>query len=240
MLIFRSALFLLWFSVSTLTLSLLYLPLLLLPSSYMQRAAKFWCRVTLFGLHSMAGQDCVWRGEKPVTPLLVASKHMSMWDTLALYVLLDCPAIIFKRELVRVPFYGWYVKKAGMIGIDRSGKASALRKMSAEAKAALALGRHVLIFPEGTRKKPDAPPDYKIGVAGLYSQLGVACLPIALNSGLYWTGPGGFLKKPGQVVAEAMPLIPAGLQRNQFMEDLQALIEQGTQQLVQEAREAGA
>jgi 1-acyl-sn-glycerol-3-phosphate acyltransferase len=170
--------------------------------------------------------------------MLAAAKHMSMWDTVALYVLLGKPAMVFKRELGSIPFYGWFVRKAEMVSIDRDGKASALRRMAADSKAALAQGRWVLIFPEGTRKKPGAPPDYKPGVAGLYGQLGAPCQPIALNSGLFWTGPGGFLKKPGTIIVEFLPLIPPGLKRADFMATLETRIETATAKLVAEGKAA--
>src|SRR5258708_39809340 len=125
--------------------------------------------------------------------------------------------MVTKRELFRVPFYGWFLKSAGSIAINRECQASGLRAMTNAAEAVIKARRPVLIFPEGTRKKPGAPPDYKAGVAGLYNQLGVACVPVALNSGLYWTGPGGFLKKPGRVIVEFLPAIPAGLRRSEFM-----------------------
>ena len=135
-----------------------------------------------------------------------------------------------------MPFYGWYILKAGSIAIDRDGKASALRKMAVQAKRVIAQGRSVLIFPEGTRKQPGAPPDYRGGVAGLYSQLGVACIPVALNSGLFWTGPAGFVKKPGNAVLEFLEPIQPGLRPREFMKVLEARIEQATAQLVAEGR----
>ncbi|HEY4123137.1 MAG TPA: lysophospholipid acyltransferase family protein [Rhizomicrobium sp.] len=232
----RSALFFLWFATASTVLGLSYLPLLLLPSRAMRRAAWIWCQATIWGLKVFAGVRYEVRGDCPDQALLAASKHMSMWDTVALYVLLDRPAMVFKRELGHIPFYGWYVRKAQMIAIDREGKASALRKMSNDAKAILAQHRCVLIFPEGTRKKPGATPDYKPGVAGLYGQLGVPCLPIALNSGLFWTGPGGFLKKPGTIIVEFLPLIPPGLKRAEFMETMQTRIETATARLIAEGR----
>jgi 1-acyl-sn-glycerol-3-phosphate acyltransferase len=108
--------------------------------------------------------------------------------------------------------------------------------MTADAKRAIAAGRPILIFPEGTRKKPGAPPDYKPGVAGLYGLLGVPCVPVALNSGLFWTGPMGFIKKPGRIVLEFLERIPAGLDRAEFMGQLQARIETATGRLIEEAR----
>jgi 1-acyl-sn-glycerol-3-phosphate acyltransferase len=154
---------------------------------------------------------------------------MSMWDTLALYLALDQPAIVLKRELLYIPFYGWFLWKAAAVPIDRGAGAKALRKMSAAAKDVLREKRPVLIFPEGTRKKPGAAPDYKPGVAGLYSMLDVPCIPVALNSGVYWTG---FIKKPGTIVLEFLEPIPPGLKRGAFMAMLENRIETATNRLL--------
>jgi 1-acyl-sn-glycerol-3-phosphate acyltransferase len=154
---------------------------------------------------------------------------MSMWDTMALYLVLDQPAIVLKRELLRIPFYGWYVWKATAIAIDRAAGASALRKMSAAARRVLDEGRPILIFPEGTRQKPGAPPDYKPGVAGLYALLDAECVPVALNSGVYWTG---FLKRPGTIVLEFLEPIAPGLKRDAFMSLLENRIETATNRLL--------
>jgi len=161
--------------------------------------------------------------------VLVAAKHMSMWDTMALYLALDAPATVLKRELLYIPFYGWFLWKATAIAIDRSAGASALRKMSNAAQSVLREGRPILIFPEGTRKKPGAVPDYKPGVAGLYSMLGVECVPVALNSGVYWTG---FRKRPGTIVLEFLGPIPPGMKRPAFMAELEARIETATSRLL--------
>jgi 1-acyl-sn-glycerol-3-phosphate acyltransferase len=225
----RSALFLLWFLLVTTVLSLIFLPVLLLPRSATVWLARLWSRATFWGLRIFTGIGFEIRGTVPRGPVLVASKHMSMWDTLALYLALDAPAIVLKRELLRIPFYGWFLWKATAIPIDRGAGASALRKMAAEARAVLAEGRPILIFPEGTRKKPGAPPDYKPGVAGLYGLLEVPCVPVALNSGLYWTG---FHKRPGTIVLEFLEPIPPGLKRTAFMGLLETRIETATTALL--------
>jgi 1-acyl-sn-glycerol-3-phosphate acyltransferase len=108
--------------------------------------------------------------------------------------------------------------------------------MSQAARSVIGEGRPVLIFPEGTRKKPDAEPDYKSGVAALYGQMGVPCVPVALNSGLFWTGPGGFLKRRGRIVVQFLPAIPAGLARADFMDQLKGRIEGATRRLLTEGR----
>jgi 1-acyl-sn-glycerol-3-phosphate acyltransferase len=232
----RSALFLIWFAAVSVILNVGFVWFLLLPRQFTVQLSKTWSRAVFFGLKWIAGLDYEVRGPLPKGGVLVASKHMSMWDTMALYLLLDDASTVLKRELQRIPFYGWYIWKAGVIAIDRDGQASAMRKMMAQARAMLAAHRSILIFPEGTRKKPGATPDYKPGVAGLYSQLGVDCIPVALNSGLFWTGPGGFLKKPGKIVVEFLPVIAPGLKRAEFMRTLEGCIEGATARLVAEGR----
>jgi 1-acyl-sn-glycerol-3-phosphate acyltransferase len=225
----RSFAFLVWFSALSITLSLLFWPVLLLPRGATIWLARTWARATFWGLKVFAGIGFEIRGLPPRGPVLVAAKHMSMWDTLALYLVLDRPGIVLKRELLMVPFFGWFVGKAAAIPIDRGAGARALRKMSAAAGAVLAQGRPVLIFPEGTRKKPGAPPDYKPGVAGLYGMLEVPCVPVALNSGVYWTG---FLKRPGTITLHFLETIPPGLKRSDFMGLLEKRIESATAALL--------
>ena len=225
----RSALFLAWFLIITTILSLIFLPVLILPRGATVWLARLWARLTFWGLKIFAGIDWEIRGAAPKGPVLVASKHMSMWDTLALYLTLYEPAIVLKRELLRIPFYGWFLAKAAAIPIDRGAGASALRKMAEASRKVLAEGRPILIFPEGTRKQPGAAPDYKPGVAGLYGQLGVACVPVALNSGVYWTG---FFKRPGTIVLQFLEPIPPGLRRDAFMGQLENRIETATNALL--------
>ena len=225
----RSALFMAWFMIATTILSLAFLPVLIGPRGATVWLARLWTRVTFFGLKVIAGIGWEIRGTVPKGPVLVASKHMSMWDTMALYLALDAPAIVLKRSLLYIPFYGWFVWKATAIAIDRSAGARALRKMSHAAKTVLGEGRPILIFPEGTRKRPGAAPDYKPGVAGLYAMLDVDCVPVALNSGIHWTG---FLKHPGTIVLEFLEPIAPGMKRPAFMALLEQRIESATKRLL--------
>jgi len=236
MTILRSSIFFVWFLLVSVVIHIAALPALVMPPAVTLWVGRVWCDAVLWGLKTFAGQDFEVRGHIPPDGTLIAAKHMSMWDTLALYINLNQPLFVLKRELLNIPFYGWFVRKAGMIAIDREGHASALRKMAAAVRAAIARGHAVIIFPEGTRKKPGAEPAYKPGVAGLYGQLGSECVPVALNSGLYWTGPGGFLKRPGKIVLEFLPAIPPGLRRREFMTTLEERIETATRKLVAEGR----
>ncbi len=236
MTILRSALFLVWFALMTAVLAILFLPGLVLPRGVAAWLGRSWSLLSFWGLRVFAGTRFEVRGKVPPNGVLVAVKHMSMWDTMAIYALLDDPAIVLKRSLQNIPFYGWYLAKARMIAIDRDGKASALRTMAVASRAEIAHGRSIAIFPEGTRKKVGAPPDYKPGVAGLYGQLDVPCYPVALNSGLFWTGPMGFVKRKGTIVIAFLDPIPPGLSRREFMPRLEATIENATANLIVEGQ----
>ena len=228
----RSALFLIWFAIVSLALNVACLPLLVFPRRATIWAANKWARLLLFGLEHIVGLKMEVRGHAPKGAALIAAKHFSMWETIALLALLDAPAIVIKRELLWIPLYGWYCIKQGMIPIDRSSGANAIRRMHASAKRAVNDGQPIVIFPEGTRRKPGAPPDYKPGVAALYSLLGLPCIPLTHNSGLFWTG--WFLRKPGTVVVEFLEPIAPGLKRREFMTELQTRLETATNALLKE------
>jgi 1-acyl-sn-glycerol-3-phosphate acyltransferase len=232
MIFLRSLLFLAWFVLITTVMGIVFLPLLALPRKLTVAMARQWAGMTLWGLKVFSGIDMRVTGTAPRSGVLVASKHMSMWDTLALYLVLDDPGIVLKRELLRIPFYGWYLAKAAAIAIDREAGADALRRMTRAAMDVLAEGRPILIFPEGTRKKPGAAPDYKPGVAGLYAILKRPCVPVALDSGRYWQG---FAKRPGTIDLKFLDAIPPGLKRGEFMSLLEERIETATDALLRAA-----
>jgi len=236
MTLFRSTIFIVWFSLVSAVMAIAFLPALVLPRKITSWMARRWVAINFWGLRVFAGLRFEVRGPLPPNGMLIAIKHMSMWETMAIYLLLDDPAIVLKKSLQYVPFYGWYITKARMIAIDRDGGAHALRRMAAAASAEVAKGRSIAIFPEGTRVKPGAPPAYKPGVAALYNQLGVPCVPVALNSGLFWTGPVGFVKKAGIIVIEFLPPIPPGLKRREFMKRLEDAIEGASGRLIDEGR----
>jgi 1-acyl-sn-glycerol-3-phosphate acyltransferase len=171
----------------------------------------------------------------PQGPLLVASKHQSMWETFALLQMFDHPLYILKRELTRIPFFGWYLMKAGMISVDRRAGGRALLKMVRQASEEVRNGRQLIIFPEGTRRPVGAPPDYKPGVAQLYASSRASCLPVALNSGLFWPRR-TFMRYPGTLVVEFLDVLPPGLPRDEFLRRIAATIEEATARLVETAR----
>ena len=231
----RSILFHLWFVLVSVVIFIGAVPLFLGPRVAVIRAAQFWSHAVLWGLKIICGQTFEVRGREhiPQGGALIASKHYSMWETIAFMVLTDDPAIVLKRNLMWIPFYGWYGLKMEMIPIDRLGKSRALRAMRRAARTAIAKGRQIVVFPEGTRRKVGAPPVYKPGVAGLYAELSVPCVPAAHNSALFWQG---LIRKPGMIVVEFLPPIPPGLRRAEFMRELETRIEGAVERLVPDGK----
>src|SRR5215472_13234458 len=232
------------FFVGTIVFGIAGLPFLLTPRRTAMRFGRFWAQAVLFALKHLVGLDGEIRGRENIPPggCLIAMKHQSMFDTLMLPPLLGDPAVVVKRELQFVPFYGWYATRAGSIFIDRKGGAGALRRMIAAAKRAIAAERPVVIFPQGTRTAPgrsvEAAP-YQPGIAALYRELGVPLVPAAVNSGLYW-GRRAFIKRPGRIIVEFLPPIPPGLPRREVMATLESRVEAATTELEREGAYLGS
>ncbi|WP_373504176.1 lysophospholipid acyltransferase family protein [Aestuariivirga sp.] len=208
------------------------------PRKWSIRALQAWARSSIFWLWVIAGVRMEVRGHDriPKGACLVAGKHQSFWETFAILPLLDDPAMVLKKELTYIPFFGWFIYKFRMIPVERSAGTQALRSMIARAEVEIAAGRQVVIMPEGTRRGPDDPPDYKPGAAAVYGKLGVACVPFALNSGVFWPRR-QFLRRPGTIVISFLDPIPPGLNRKVFQSRLEVAIEDETRRLVAEARD---
>lgn len=239
MLWLRSIAFNLAFYAMSVVVNLAATPFFALPRPCTVWAMRGWSNLTMWLLRLLAGTRYEIRGKLPEGGVLVASKHQSMWDTIIMTAILKDPAMVLKRELLWIPYYGWFSKKARMIAIDRSSGATAVRHLIAQGKAAVAARRPIVIFPEGTRSAPGAKLDYKPGVAALYRQLGVPCVPVAVNSGLFWPRR-KLLRKPGTIVIEFLDPIPPGLDRAAFMGELETRIEGATGKLLAEAGMAAA
>jgi len=212
------------------------LPTLLLPRWGILRLARHWAHTNLWLLRVVCRIDVDWRGiEKiPRGAVLVAAKHQSAWETFALLTVLAEPTFILKRELLWIPFYGWFARHAGMIPVERGGGKPALVAMTARAREALLEGRQIVVFPEGTRRPPGAEPKYKFGIAHLYAEGVAPCVPIALNSGLFWPRR-QFLRHPGTIAVEVLDPIAPGLPMEEFFQRLQQDIEAATTRLMAQA-----
>jgi 1-acyl-sn-glycerol-3-phosphate acyltransferase len=233
--IVRSILFNLLFYLNLLVHFIVAIPTLAMPRRAIVRVTQFWAHTNFWLLRVVCGISVEWRGLEKISPggLLVASKHQSMWETFALMARFHDPAFILKRELMWIPFFGWYSWKSGMIPVDRGRGSQALIGMTEYARNALTQNRQIVIFPEGTRRPPGAEPKYKYGIVHLYAETGMACLPVALNSGLFWPRR-SFRRYPGTIVVEFLDPIGPGLDKQTFSDALQRAIESATARLVAE------
>jgi 1-acyl-sn-glycerol-3-phosphate acyltransferase len=171
----------------------------------------------------------------PPGPAMVAAKHQSLWDTAIVLRLFRGPAIVMKQELLSIPVYGALCRAQGMIAVDRAGGAKALKQMLKDARTAAADGRKILIFPQGTRTLPGERAPYQPGVVALYRDLKLPVVPVALNSGFFWPKR-GILRRPGTIVLRFLAPIPAGLDRDTFMNELETRIESANAALEAETR----
>jgi 1-acyl-sn-glycerol-3-phosphate acyltransferase len=238
-LILRSIVFNVLFYLNLLAHVIAAIPTYALPRRAFMAIARSWGRTTNWLLGAVTNTKVEYRGVEKIPPgaLLVAAKHQSVWETAALLPLFDDPAYIFKRELMWIPIFGWYAWKTDMIPIDRNARGGALAGMIDRVRDELARGRQIIIFPEGTRTVPGAPPAYKQGVTRLYEAASVPCLPVALNSGLFWPRR-KFMRYPGTIRLEVLDPIPPGLDTETFAARLEQEIETATNRLIAEgARE---
>lgn len=233
----RSLIFLAYTYVVAVGLVLAYLPTALYRPRLYLHGFGIWGRTTIWGLRHICNVDVVVEGVEhvPHGKALVACKHQSMLETSVLFSVLNKPAIVLKQELTRIPLVGVVVGSAGHIVVNRKGGSTAMQQMVAQARERFVEDRAVLIFPEGTRRDVDAPPAYKRGIASLYSTLGCACTPVALNTGLFWRRH-SVLRYPGRCVIRFLPPIQPGLSQDAFLARLSDDIETATAELVAAGR----
>jgi 1-acyl-sn-glycerol-3-phosphate acyltransferase len=232
----RSLVFNALFYLIMIVLMAIALPTLLMPHWGIVGVVRFWAHTNLVLLRVVCGITVAWRGRDKIPPgaALVAAKHQSVWETFALLTLFPDPTYIIKRELLWIPLWGWLAKRAEMIPVDRGGGKAALIAMAARVRDALTAGKQVIVFPEGTRRPPGAEPRYKFGIAHLYGEGVAPCVPIALNSGLFWPRR-KFLRYPGTITVEILDPIAPGLPVDDFFARLEREIETATARLIAEA-----
>lgn len=235
MILIRSLLFTACFYLWSAVMALVMLPTLLAPRRWMLAMFAFWSHGVMLGLRLICGVKVEMRGREhlPSGAALVAPKHQCMFDVFAQFAWLPDSCFVMKQELMWIPFFGWYSAKTAMIVIDREGGATTLRKMVKDAIARFSEGRQLVIFPEGTRGQPGVAGDYKPGIAALYREFGVPCVPVATNSGVHWPAH-GFIRRPGTIVFEFLEPIPPGLKRAAFMALLEERIETASNALLAE------
>ena len=233
----KSLLFNIFFYGWTVFCTLFFLPVLILPRYFVLKATKIWSVGALWICKHILGLDFNFIGQEnlPDTPVILAVKHQSAWETIVFHTLIKNPSIVLKKELTWIPLFGWYLKKLKMVSLSRSKghRVQDLKNLLNEAKDAVKRNQTILIFPEGTRSHVGQKGSYQSGVASLYSHLNLPVIPVAHNAGLYWPRR-GFIKYPGCIKIEALDPILPGLSRQEFMSLLEERIESKTNSLVQE------
>jgi 1-acyl-sn-glycerol-3-phosphate acyltransferase len=233
----RSLVFNVLFYAVLVVLVIIALPTLLMPLRALKTVTRWWLKATLFLMRVICNIKVEIRGAEkiPAGPLVIVAKHQSFWETFALVPMFEHPIFILKRQLMYIPAFGQYLAKFGMISIDRTAGVKALLDMTRRARAAVHGGCQLVIFPEGTRRAPGAPADYKTGFAQIYSACGAPCLPVALNSGLFWPRR-TFMRYPGTLVVEFLDPLPPGLPKDDFVPRVRDAIEEATGRIVEAGR----
>lgn len=221
-----SAAFAAYLGLSILAFGVVGSPALLFGERQTRGVIKCWVRTVFWALKVFCGvTHRVDHPENlPQEGAIVAVNHQSMWETIAFFAMLPQPVMILKKELTRVPIFGLWAMRAGSIAVDRKGGAKALRRMRDAAARRIAEGCQVVVFPEGTRTPPGEIAPYHPGVAGIYAAASAPCTPAAHDSGRYWRHP-GIMKTPGEITVRILEPLEPGLDRKQFLRELQNRID---------------
>ena len=227
-LVFRSGLFWLWSILCTLVLGGPVMLAAMISYELGYRMVNLWLFANIYGLKVLCGVH--WRVDGleniPDSPVVVMSKHQSTWETFYLPMTINRAVYVAKRSLARIPIFGWSLYLLRFILIDRASGRSAISQMVSQARASVALGRSIIVFPEGTRMPVGAEPNYRIGGAIVAAKTGTPVLPVALNAGQFWPRH-GFIKWPGTITVSFGPPIAAdGRDASDILAETQAWIEQ--------------
>lgn len=230
----KSLLFNIFLILWTLIITLISTIFIIIDKNTSLIIARFWAKIVLYSLKLICGIDIKIIGKHNIPKegnIIIVSKHQSALETIAYLTILDDPIFILKKELTKIPLYGRFLKKMQAIEIDRSTGASALKTIIRKVKELSKLNRPFIIFPEGTRSFIGEKLIYQPGIAALYDLKIAHIIPVAINTGLYWSKDGG--KKPGTCIIEFLPAINQNLSREDFMKNLQSTIENRSDQLLE-------
>ncbi len=222
----RSLLFYILLGLWTIFMGVVCIPYLIISKSYLRKPIKLWINILLKILRITCGISYEIIGLEKITKktYIVASKHQSAFETFILFFHINNSIFIHKKQLFFIPIFGQYLKKINMISINRIKGPSAMRKVLKEAKLKINQGYSIIIFPEGTRKKPNEKADYKTGIAGIYAETNVEILPVAVNSGYCWPKH-TFIKSPGKITIKILDSIPTNLDKKEVMLKIESKIE---------------
>lgn len=222
----------------TLFVSMVGIPFYFMPTwKFSSNLAIIWAKGTFRVMKRMIGLSYRLEGFDKLPPgsCIIACKHQSAFETIGFHTFVRHPSYVLKRELLWIPFFGWHLMKSGCVAIDRSSGTKAMKKMLKGAQRVKNQGRPLVIFPEGTRVRPDEKKPFNPGIAFLYDQLKVPVVPVVLNSGLFW-GKRAFMKRPGTITLRMLDPIPPGLDKRTFLKTLEGMMETAYQKLLEDTK----
>lgn len=223
----RSLIFNIFYVLWTISVCSILMPLVLLPQKYIILiVGRIWAGGLYFFLRTICNLKLDFQGKEniPKEPAIFASKHQSALETIILHLLIDKPVFILKKELLDIPIFGFYLKRMGMIAIDRDGGIKSLKLLLNQVKEKISEGYNIVIFPEGTRTIPGKNYDYNPGVIALYNLKIAPVIPVALNTGIFWPKD-SFHKKQGKFTIKFLPAMEENLSKENFLNQLKESIE---------------
>ncbi len=229
----RSILFDILLYVLLVVMGLLLLPCTL-SRKWTYRAIRTYCALVLWLLEVLCKIRTEVRGDVPHAEVLICAKHHSFLDILILSRYLPQAKFIMKRELRYIPIFGQYALRMGSTPVARGRRGRAMKEMVAHVEEKGGSGGQLVIYPQGTRVAPGARLPYKIGAGVLYERLGIPCVPVATNAGVFW-GRRKWWRRPGTAVVEFLEPIPPGLPMKEFMEQIESVVEGASDALMREA-----
>ena len=237
MIALRSVFFMLLLAIWTIFCGTLVLCTYVLPESPRFKSCYAVCQMWRYGFMGMCyvllGFRTQLQGQENISaePAIYLAKHQSAWETIALQIWTPPAIFVLKRELLRIPFFGWALWGLRMIWIDRSAGKAALDKIVTQGKKRLSEGLSIIIFPEGTRVAPGRMGKFKAGGARLAVRTGASVIPIAHNAGELWPR-NAFLKKHGTITVRFGPAIdPTGLTDNELNDRVETWIREAMREL---------
>ena len=224
---FRSLLFSIIFFTGIIFISIIFLPALILPQGIVLNGGKLMGYWTGFCLRLILSVKIEILGKENLisnNKFFIAASHQSMFETFYLQTIFNSPVFILKRELLKIPVFGWYLKKIGSISIKRNKVTKDnLSFFEDIKKIANNSNRPLIIFPQGTRVKAEERPPFKKGITRIYEELKISCLPIAINSGHVWP-KNGLKKSNKKIIISILPSLDYGLNKYEFMSNLEKKI----------------
>lgn len=230
----RSLIFNIQMYIAMVMIALLYFPYAVFSPAGAHAGCHAYCRYVFWSMRWLVGLRIEVRGTPPTDEVIVAAKHQSFLDILAIYNAIPRGKFIMKKQIMFMPMIGQYGMRIGCVPVDRGKRGAAIKKMLDDVRTGKQRGGQLIIYPQGTRVAPGVSAPYKTGTGALYEQMQQPCVPVATNVGVFWPKR-GITRKPGVAVVDFLPRIEPGMEKAEFLSHLEAQIETVSDALLEEA-----